>query len=120
MYIKYLKDCREFGIICPIIPGLLPIQNYNSFKRIINLCRTSCPQELGESLEKVKNDDEKIKELGIDHCTRMCLKLIENGVLGLHFSTGFQGDQIYQCNDYKYIKVMIKYIKVMINYINED
>ena len=87
MFIKYVKDCVEFGITIPILPGLLPIQNYNSFKRILNLCKTTCPLELAESLEKVKHDDEKVKELGIDHCTRMSFKLLENGFLGLHYYT---------------------------------
>ncbi len=87
MYLKYIKDCREFGIKCPIIPGILPIQNYNSFKRIIHLCNSKCPKELEENLEKLKNDDEKVKELGIDYCTKMCMQMIEKGILGLHFYT---------------------------------
>jgi methylenetetrahydrofolate reductase (NADPH) len=87
MYLKYVKDCDENGINIPIIPGLLPIQNYNSFKRILNLCKTTCPPELAEALEKVKTDDEKVKELGIDHCTKMSMQLLENGILGLHYYT---------------------------------
>ena len=25
-FIKFVKDCREIGITCPILPGILPIQ----------------------------------------------------------------------------------------------
>jgi methylenetetrahydrofolate reductase (NADPH) len=87
VYMKYVQDVNDYGIKVPILPGLLPVQNYNSFKRIINLCKTTCPPELEESLEKVKNDDEKVKEVGIYHTTKMCMQLLDNGVLGLHFYT---------------------------------
>jgi methylenetetrahydrofolate reductase (NADPH) len=86
-FLDYVKACREYGITCPILPGLLPIQNYNSFKKIINLCRISTPQELSETVEKVKNDDEKIKEVGIDNCVEMCKKLLDNGINGIHYYT---------------------------------
>jgi methylenetetrahydrofolate reductase (NADPH) len=71
----------------PILPGLLPIQNYNSFKKIINLCRIRVPQELQEVLEKVKNDDEQVKECGIVNCIEMCKKLFDNNVPGVHYYT---------------------------------
>ena len=87
VFFNYIKDCQEIGIIVPIIPGLLPIQNFNSFKRIVNLCNTQCPNDLLEMLEKVRNDDEKVKQLGIEYCTSMCNQLLEKGVLGLHFYT---------------------------------
>jgi methylenetetrahydrofolate reductase (NADPH) len=35
----------------------------------------------------VKNDDEMVKEVGIDNCVDMCKKMIDHGVLGIHFYT---------------------------------
>lgn len=30
-FIKFIQDCRDIGITCPILPGILPIQvNYSS------------------------------------------------------------------------------------------
>jgi len=51
------------------------------------MCRVKVPEELAERLEIVKADDEKVKEVGIIHCTEVCKKLLSNGVLGLHFYT---------------------------------
>lgn len=86
-YLIYLEDCKKIGIICPNIPGLLPIQNYNSFKRIVDMCNIKVPQELIDNLEKIKNNDEKVKEYGITNCTLICKKLLNNGVSGIHFYT---------------------------------
>jgi methylenetetrahydrofolate reductase (NADPH) len=86
-FLNYEKACKNYGINVPVLPGLLPIQNYNSFKKIINLCRISVPDDLIKKLESVKSDDEKVKQAGIDNCVEICKKLMENGVSGLHFYT---------------------------------
>ena len=51
------------------------------------MCRLKIPQDLSDQLEAVSNEDEKVKEVGIAHCTEMCKTLLNNGVLGLHFYT---------------------------------
>jgi len=86
-FLEFSEACQKYDINVPILPGILPVQNYNSFKRIINLCRIKIPDELAKRLEEVKSNDEKVKEIGIDHCINMCKKLLNNGVLGLHFYT---------------------------------
>jgi methylenetetrahydrofolate reductase (NADPH) len=86
-FLEFYANCKNAGITAPILPGLLPIQNYNSFKKIIDLCRINVPHELHEKLEKVRTDDEKVKECGIENCYEICKKLIENGVNGIHFYT---------------------------------
>lgn len=86
-YLDYLEECKNIGINVPNLPGLLPIQNYNSFKKIVEMCSLKVPQELTDNLEKYKSDDDKIKEYGIVNCTDICRKLLEKGVSGIHFYT---------------------------------
>ena len=86
-FLDYVQDCKNFGIDVPILPGLLPIQNYNSFKKITDMCKIKIPKELQEKVEKLKNDDEKVKECGVENCYNICKKLLENGVQGIHFYT---------------------------------
>lgn len=57
--------CREAGITIPIIPGIMPIQNYASFRRMANLCRVRLPPSLLERLEPIKMDDSQVKDAGI-------------------------------------------------------
>ena len=86
-FLDYLDACTKIGITVPNLPGVLPVQNYNSFKRIVNMCSLKVPQELSENLEKYKNDDEKVKEYGIVNCTNICKTLLDRGVKGIHFYT---------------------------------
>jgi methylenetetrahydrofolate reductase (NADPH) len=87
LFIKFCDDCKKLGIICPILPGIMPIFNYNSFKRMTGFCKTSVPKNILDDLELIKNDDDKVVEYGIQLTINMCKELIEKGINGLHFYT---------------------------------
>lgn len=42
------------GITIPIIPGIMPIHNYQSFRRMTNLCKARVPQEVLDGLEPIR------------------------------------------------------------------
>jgi hypothetical protein len=42
------------GITVPIIPGVMPIQNFSSFRRMTNLCKANVPQPILDELEPIK------------------------------------------------------------------
>lgn len=42
------------GVQVPIIPGLMPIQNYASFRRLINLCKCPVPTDIIGDLDPIK------------------------------------------------------------------
>ncbi|PWA03697.1 hypothetical protein BB558_000117 [Smittium angustum] len=81
------QKCRKNGIKIPIIPTILPIQTYSSFIRIVNLTKIHVPTEINEKLDLVKNDDYKVKSVGVEICINQLDKLVEYGVPGFHFST---------------------------------
>lgn len=39
-YLKFVNDCRQIGIKVPVVPGIMPIQNYKGFLRMTSLCKT--------------------------------------------------------------------------------
>ena len=87
-YLEYVRDCRAVGIACPIIPGILPIQSYDSLRHICKLSKLEVPEDIVTTLEKIKDNDEAIRIYGIDSTVRMCKALLESGqVDGLHFYT---------------------------------
>lgn len=86
-YKSFFKRCREIGITCPVIPGLLPIQNYDSFLKFTDLSKTKVPPEIMQSLEPIKSNDEEVKSYGISLCADMCRFLMGNGAPGFHFYT---------------------------------
>ena len=40
VFLKFVNDCRQIGITVPIVPGIMPIQNYRGFIRMTQLCKT--------------------------------------------------------------------------------
>lgn len=75
-----------------IIPGLMPIQNYQMIKRTTKLSHARLPDELMERLEQVKKDDEKVKEVGVDILGELVGQIREiksrtPGPKGFHFYT---------------------------------
>jgi methylenetetrahydrofolate reductase (NADPH) len=87
LFLKFVKDCRDLGIKCPIIPGMMPIHGFAGFERMTTLCKTSVPDSIREALEPIKTDDEAVKAYGIKLCIEMCKELLANGVEILHFYT---------------------------------
>eukprot|EP00343_Euplotes_focardii_P007932 CAMPEP_0205822440 /NCGR_PEP_ID=MMETSP0206-20130828/12489_1 /ASSEMBLY_ACC=CAM_ASM_000279 /TAXON_ID=36767 /ORGANISM="Euplotes focardii, Strain TN1" /LENGTH=508 /DNA_ID=CAMNT_0053118711 /DNA_START=268 /DNA_END=1794 /DNA_ORIENTATION=+ len=87
VFFDYEKKLIEMGITCPIIPGMLPIQSYQGFARMISLCQTKVPKNVSEELEELKHDDQKVREYGVELCVKMCRELIDRGTKFLHFYT---------------------------------
>lgn len=87
-FLKYVEDCRNIGINCPIIPGILPIQAYQSLRHIVKLSRLEVPQEIIDAITPIKDNDEAIRNYGIDQATTICKELLNSDkVHGLHFYT---------------------------------
>ncbi|KAK4552106.1 methylenetetrahydrofolate reductase (NAD(P)H) met13 [Recurvomyces mirabilis] len=85
IFIAWVKQCREAGIpeSVPIIPGIMPIQTYDSFLR-----RANWTQYWLEKLEPVRNDDARVREVGKDLIADFGRKLLDSGTtMHLHFYT---------------------------------
>ena len=50
-------------------------------------CKTHVPKDVAEALESIKDNDEAVKNFGIDLGTRMCKRILESGTPGLHMYT---------------------------------
>ncbi|KAJ3007863.1 hypothetical protein HKX48_008899 [Thoreauomyces humboldtii] len=87
IFLKWHKECRDIGITAPILPGLMPIQNYGGFKRMTSLCKTYVPPAIFDALEPIKEDDKAVKDFGVQLAVDMCNKMKANGIRGFHFYT---------------------------------
>jgi methylenetetrahydrofolate reductase (NADPH) len=87
-FLRFVRDCRSIGIQVPILPGILPIQSYSGFKRMTGFCRTHVPEAVAETVERLKDDEEAVKNFGIEYGTEMCRRILNSKLsLGLHFYT---------------------------------
>lgn len=83
-FLKFYNDCRQIGITCPIIPGIMPINNYNGFKRMTGFCKTKIPADVTAILEPIKDDDKAVTAYGIHLGTEMCKKILATGIKNFH------------------------------------
>ena len=75
------------GIDVPIVPGLMPITNFDQIERFTRLCGATIPMKLRLKLERLKDDPEAILQLGVAHATIQAVELLRAGVPGIHFYT---------------------------------
>ncbi|KAF9973915.1 hypothetical protein BGZ73_002814 [Actinomortierella ambigua] len=87
LFLKWVKECRAYGITCPILPGIMPIQSYGGFNRMTSLCKTYVPQHIRDALEPIKEDDQAVKDYGVKLAIDMCREMHEAGTRGFHFYT---------------------------------
>ncbi|KAG8481190.1 hypothetical protein CXB51_026018 [Gossypium anomalum] len=63
IFLKFVNDCRQIGINCPIVPGIMPINNYKGFLRMTGFCKTKIPAEITAALEAIKDNEELSKPM---------------------------------------------------------
>ncbi|WP_044197757.1 methylenetetrahydrofolate reductase [NAD(P)H] [Hyalangium minutum] len=86
-YFDFVERARRAGINVPIVPGIMPITNYEQVQRFTRLCGATVPMRLGLQLERVKDQPESLVQLGVAHATVQCMELLARGVPGIHFYT---------------------------------
>jgi methylenetetrahydrofolate reductase (NADPH) len=86
-YFDFVERARRVGINVPIVPGIMPITNYEQVQRFVRMCGATLPMRLQLALEKVKDDPAAVMQLGVAHATVQCMELLSRGVPGIHFYT---------------------------------
>ncbi|KAF9429025.1 hypothetical protein BGZ76_001956 [Entomortierella beljakovae] len=86
-FLAWEKQCRDHGINCPIIPGIMPIQSFNGFRRITSLAKVKIPASVSSALEPIKNDDQKVKDYGVELAASIIERLMNAGITGFHICT---------------------------------
>ena len=86
-YFDFVERARRMGINVPIVPGIMPITNYEQVTRFTRMCGATVPMRLGLQLERVKDQPEALVQLGVAHATVQCMELLQRGVPGIHFYT---------------------------------
>ena len=86
-YFDFVERARRIGINIPIVPGIMPITNFEQVHRFTRMCGATVPMRLGLQLERVKDQPEAVMQLGVAHATVQCMELLSRGVPGIHFYT---------------------------------
>ena len=80
-----MDRARKEGINAPILAGILPILNTQQIRRFTALCGSTIPREINIKLDRLADDKDAVRELGIEIATEQVRELLSWGVDGVHF-----------------------------------
>ncbi len=84
-FYSFVDRARKSGINAPIIAGILPILNTRQIRRFTALCGSTIPPDIDSKLERLVDDKDSARELGIEIATEQVRELLDWGVDGVHF-----------------------------------
>ncbi|WP_417523509.1 methylenetetrahydrofolate reductase [NAD(P)H] [Marinovum sp.] len=85
-FLRFRDRCAAAGITAPIVPGILPIENWKGVRNFAKRCGTPVPAWLEDAFDKAIRD-EREDLLATALCAEMCDTLVGEGVDALHFYT---------------------------------
>lgn len=85
-FFRFRDACAKAGIGAPIVPGILPIENWEGAKRFAARCGARVPAWLDEAFAAARRDGRE-ELLATAVATELCSELLEGGVEHLHFYT---------------------------------
>ena len=86
-YFHFVEQAEALGIDVPIVPGVMPINNFSQLARFSDACGAEIPRWMRLKLEGYGDDTASIKAFGLDVVTDLCDKLLSGGAPGLHLYT---------------------------------
>jgi methylenetetrahydrofolate reductase (NADPH) len=86
-YVHFVESVEALGVDVPIVPGIMPINNFSQLARFSDACGAEIPRWIRLRLESFGDDTASIKAFGLDVVTELCDRLLRKGAPGLHFYT---------------------------------
>jgi methylenetetrahydrofolate reductase (NADPH) len=87
VWFDFLDDLAAHGVTTPVIPGIMPVTNVKSVKRMAELSGADFPQWLEDRLRAVEDDEEAMHRVGVEAAVELCRELMAGGVRSFHFYT---------------------------------
>lgn len=86
-YFHFRDRCGAGGIGVPIVPGIMPISNYETLVRFSAKAGVDIPRWIQRHIDEIHGDSEALRAFGADVVARLCQRLLDGGAPGLHFYT---------------------------------
>ena len=84
-YFRFVDASRRAGVNAPIVPGIMPITNFDKLSAFSARCGAEIPAWLGRRLADFGEDRDGLRSFGEDVVSELCQRLLEGGAPGLHF-----------------------------------
>lgn len=96
LFLRYLDDVRAAGITIPIIPGIIPIANFQQVKKFAVMTGASVPDWLGQRFEGLENEDVETRQMvAASVGAEQVMELVDEGLKDFHFYTLNKAKLVY-------------------------
>ncbi len=95
LYFRYLDRVRAAGIDIPVVPGILPVQNFAQTKNFAARAGASVPDWLAARFDGLEHDPATRKLIAAAVAAEQVLDLVDHGVTDFHFYTMNRADLVY-------------------------
>ena len=86
-YFHFVDECQAMNIAIPIVPGIMPINNFSQLARFSDACGAEIPRWMRLKMQSYGDDVASIRAFGLDVICALCDRLLSQGAPGLHFYT---------------------------------
>ncbi|MBS0521683.1 MAG: methylenetetrahydrofolate reductase [NAD(P)H] [Proteobacteria bacterium] len=86
-FLRFRDRAAATGIAAPIVPGVMPVSNYQSVARIAGLCGSRVPPWMAELFDGLDDDVETRRMIAATVAGDLCRRLRSEGVDQFHFYT---------------------------------
>ncbi len=94
-YLRFLDRARAAGITAPIVPGILPVQNFAQVVKFSAMCGTTVPDWMGGLFVGLDDDPETRRLVAATAAAEQCRMLHAHGITDFHFYTLNRADLVY-------------------------
>jgi methylenetetrahydrofolate reductase (NADPH) len=95
LYFRYLDRVRARGISIPIVPGILPVQNFRQAANFASKTGATMPDWLAARFEGLDSDVETRRLIAAAVAAEQVIDLVDRGVSEFHFYTMNRADLVY-------------------------
>ena len=85
-FVRFRDRVQAAGIEIPVLPGVLPVENWHATRNFAARCGAVIPNHVAEAFDRAERDD-RLDLFATVHATDMCSTLVDEGVDHLHFYT---------------------------------
>jgi methylenetetrahydrofolate reductase (NADPH) len=95
VYFRYMDRVLARGISIPIVPGIVPVQNFKQTRNFALRCGTTVPQWLADRFDGLDNDPQTRRLIAAAVAAEQVIDLLDKGVEQFHFYTMNKADLVY-------------------------
>jgi methylenetetrahydrofolate reductase (NADPH) len=95
IYARFVDKVRARGINIPIVPGIVPVQNFKQTANFAKRAGASVPDWLADRFEGLDDDPQTRRLVAATVAAEQVLDLVDRGIYNFHFYTMNRADLVY-------------------------